>query len=92
MVGRLVQLVQDANLSSSLRCSSKHSIAELIFRNHLRATEGKKDAALLNTLQALYVQAGIAPSTHCAKPHGAWQKQEDQEQSDHTAGHVHQDT
>ena len=54
MVGRLVQLVQDANLSSSLRCSSKHSIAELILRNHLRATEGKKDAALLNTLQALY--------------------------------------
>lgn len=60
MVGRLVQLVQDANLSSCLRCSSKHSIAELILRNHLRATEGKKDAALLNTLQALYVQAGIA--------------------------------
>ena len=60
MVGRLVQLVQDANLSSSLRCSSKHCIAELILRNHLRATEGKKDAALLNTLQALYVQAGIA--------------------------------
>ena len=54
------QAVQDANLSSSLRCSSKHSIAELILRNHLRATEGKKDAALLNTLQALYVQAGIA--------------------------------
>ena len=33
---------------------------DLILRNPLRATEGKKDAALLNTLQALYVQAGIA--------------------------------
>ena len=40
----------------------RDSIAELILRNHLRATEGKKDAALLNTLQALYVQAGIALS------------------------------
>ena len=59
MVSRLMQLVQNANLSSSLRSCSKHSVAELILGHHLRAAEGKKDTTLLNTLQALYIQAGI---------------------------------
>ena len=59
MVGRLMQLVQDAHLSSCLSCCSKHCVAELILRYHLRAAESKEDTTLLNTLQTLHIQAGI---------------------------------
>ena len=60
MIGWLMQLVQDANLSSCLGCCSKHSVAEIILGNHLRAAEGEEDSTLLDSLQALHVQAGIS--------------------------------
>ena len=60
MIGWLMQLVQDANLSSCLGCCSKHSVAEIILGNHLRAAEGEEDSTLLDSLQALYIQAGIS--------------------------------
>ena len=60
MIGWLMQLVQDANLSSCLGCCSKHSVAEIILGYHLRAAEGKEDSTLLDSLQALYIQSGIS--------------------------------
>ena len=60
MIGWLMQLVQDANLSSCLGCCSKHSVAEIILGNHLRTAEGEEDSTLLDSLQALYIQAGIS--------------------------------
>ena len=35
MVGRLMKLVQDAHFATCLRCSCKHSSAEIIFCYHL---------------------------------------------------------
>ena len=35
MVGRLVQLMQDAHLSATLGGSRKHRIAEIVFGDHL---------------------------------------------------------
>ena len=60
MVGRLMQLVQDAHLSASLGCCRKDGIAEIVLRHHLRAAECKQDATLLDALQSLHVQAGIS--------------------------------
>ena len=60
MIGWLMQLVQDANLSSCLGCCSKHSVAEIILGYHLRAAECEEDSTLLNSLQALHVQTGIS--------------------------------
>ena len=60
MVGRLMQLVQDAHLSASLGSSGKDGIAEIILGYHLRATECKEDSALLDALQSLHVQTGIS--------------------------------
>ena len=60
MVGRLVQLVENAHLTPCPGGSGEDGIAEMILGNHLRATERKEDAALLNLLESLVVQAGIA--------------------------------
>lgn len=60
MVGRLVQLVHDANLATSLCGSRKHGIAELVFGNHLAATECEEQTAWLNALEPLSVEPRIA--------------------------------
>ena len=59
MVGRLVQLVKDAHLSSRLCCRRKDSIAEMIFCDNLTATECEKNTARLDALEALHIQSGI---------------------------------
>ena len=59
MVGRLVQLVQDAYLAPCLGSSREDGITEMILRDHLRATECEKDATWLNHLHRLHIQTGI---------------------------------
>ena len=60
MVGRLMQLVHNSNLSTRLCGSRKHGIAELVFGNYLAATECEEQAARLNTLEPLSVEPRIA--------------------------------
>ena len=60
MIGRLMQLMQDAHLTTCQGRSRKDSIAEMVFRNHLRARERKEDATLFNLLERLLVQSGVA--------------------------------
>ena len=60
MIGWLMQLMQDANLSSSLGCCGKHSVAEIILGYHLRAAEGEEDSTLLDSLQTLHIQTSIS--------------------------------
>jgi len=60
MVGGLMQLVHDANLAASLCGSRKHGIAELVFGNHLAATECEEQTAWLNALETLSVEPRIA--------------------------------
>ena len=60
MIGRLVQLMQDANLPlGECRCR-KYRIAEMILRDYLRTRERKEDATLLNLLESFLIQAGVA--------------------------------
>ena len=60
MVGRLMQLVHNSNLSTRLCGSRKHRIAELVFGNYLTTTECEEQAARLNTLEPLSVEPRIA--------------------------------
>ena len=60
MVGRLVQLVQDAHRAASLSSSREYSIAEVVFCYHLRAGEGEQDSAWSNLLECFCIEAGIA--------------------------------
>ena len=60
MVGGLVELMEDAHLTAGLSRCSEDGIAEMVFRNHLRTAEREEDAAGLDLLERLVVQAGIA--------------------------------
>ena len=60
MVGRLVQLVQDAHLALGQGCCREDGITEMVLGDHLRAGECKEDAATLNLLEGLLVESGIA--------------------------------
>lgn len=60
MVGRLVKLVQNAHLATTLGSSREHSITEMLFGDHLRTTERKKYSTLLDAFQGDTVQSGIA--------------------------------
>ena len=60
VVGRLMQLVEDANLTTCQGGSSKDGIAEMILRDDLRTTEGEENPTRLYLLERLVVQAGIA--------------------------------
>ena len=59
MVGRLVQLMEDAHLTMGLGGGGEDGVAEMLLRDHLRAGEGEEDAARGNLLKGLRVQAGI---------------------------------
>ena len=52
MVGWLMKLMQDSHLSSCLCSCRENSIAEVVFRNYLRAAESKEDASVLDALNA----------------------------------------
>lgn len=60
MVGRLMKLMKDAHLATSLSSSCEDSIAEVVFSNHLRAAEGKQYSAWLNLFEALDIEACVA--------------------------------
>ncbi len=59
MIGRLMQLMKDPNLSPSLCSSCENRVTEVFLRHHLRTTEGKEYATRLYLLQGLHVQSGI---------------------------------
>lgn len=60
MVSRLVKLVQDANLTTSLSSSCEDSIAEIVFGNNLRTREGEDYATRFNLLKSLHIKTGVA--------------------------------
>ena len=68
MVGRLMNLMQDAYLAVGLNSSCKHSITEVLLGNNLRTAESKENSARLDSLQTLDIKAcitlqGITQST-----------------------------
>ena len=60
MVGRLVQLMQDAHLAAGLGSCREDSVAEIIFGNDLRTAEGEQDSTWLDAFEALNVKSGVA--------------------------------
>ena len=59
MVCRLMNLVQDANLTVGLDSSSKDSSTEVLLRHNLRAAERKENTTRLDALQALDIKACV---------------------------------
>ena len=60
MIGRLMQLMQDAHLALGKGCCRKYSIAEMVFCYHLRTGEREQNTTLLYLLESLLIQTGIA--------------------------------
>jgi hypothetical protein len=60
MIGRLMQLMQDAHLTLGKSCCREYSITEMVLRDHLRTREREENAALLNLLESFLIQTGIA--------------------------------
>ena len=60
MIGRLMQLVQDTNLTLSQSSSGEYRIAEMVLGDHLRTRECKEDTTLLDFLEGFLVQTGVA--------------------------------
>ena len=60
VIGRLVQLVQDAYLAACLGGSSEDGIAEMVLRDYLRTGEREQNASLSDSLESLVVQTCIA--------------------------------
>ena len=60
MIGWLVELVQNTNLSSGQRSSGKDRVTKVFFSNDLRAAECKKNAAAWHFLHRFLIQARIA--------------------------------
>ena len=59
MVGRLMQLMEDAHTASCLGSSREDGITEMLLRDHLATAEREEDAAALNALEPLEIQASI---------------------------------
>ena len=59
MIGRLMQLVQNTNITSALRSGCKNSQTELILTDSLGTTEREKNSAAPNLAHSLQVQASI---------------------------------
>ena len=59
MIGRLVELMQDAHIAASLCSCRKDSIAEMILRDNLRTAERKENATRTNGLEAFHVKTGV---------------------------------
>lgn len=60
MVGRLMQLMEDAHLTMGLGGSGEDGVAEMFLRHHLRAGEGEENAAGGNLFKGLRVESGVA--------------------------------
>ena len=60
VIGRLMQLMQDTHLTLCKGCCRKYRIAEMVLRDHLRTREREENATLLNLLESLLIQAGVA--------------------------------
>ena len=60
MVGRLMKLMKDANLTSRLGSSGKDCVAEIILCNHLRATESEQNTTRFDMFKSLHVQSCIS--------------------------------
>lgn len=59
VVGRLVQLMQDAHLALGQGSSREDGVAEMVLGNHLRTGERKEDATTLYLLKGLLVESRI---------------------------------
>ena len=59
MVGRLMQLMEDAHTTSGLGSCREDSITEMLLRDHLATTEREEDAATLDALEPFEIQACI---------------------------------
>ena len=59
MVGRLMQLMEDAHTASCLGSSREDGITEMLLRDHLATAEREEDAAALDALEPLEIQARI---------------------------------
>ena len=60
MVGRLMQLVQDAHLATALRSGCEDSIPEVILRHHLRTAEGEQHASPTDAFKGFDIESCIA--------------------------------
>ena len=72
VIRRLMELVQDAHLATSLSCSSEDSVAEVVFCHHLTATEREKNTPRHNLFQSLGIEPCVSfqcivqsPSVFC---------------------------
>ena len=63
MISRLMNLMQDAHLTSSLCSSGEDSLSEIVLSDYLRTTEGKQDSAWLNLFKSFDVQSGVTTQT-----------------------------
>ena len=59
MIGRLVELMQDAHIAASLCSCREDSVAEMIFRDNLRTAERKENTTRTNSLEAFHVKTGV---------------------------------
>ena len=73
MVSRLMNLMQDAHLTSSLCSSGEDSLSEIVLCDYLRTTEGKQDSAWLNLFKSFDVQSGITNANHSSMRYDALQ-------------------
>ena len=60
MVSRLMELVQDSDVSSTLCCCREDSEAELLFIDSLTAREGEHNASRPNFLEGNSIEASVA--------------------------------
>ena len=59
MIGWLMKLMQNAYATTALSRCREYSIAEIVFRNNLRAAESKQKSSLTNSFESLDVQSDI---------------------------------
>lgn len=59
MVGGLMQLMEDAHTASCLGSGREDGITEMLLRDHLATAEREEDAAALDALEPLEIQARI---------------------------------
>ena len=60
MVGRLMELVKDADTAPNFGSSTEHSTTEIVLSHHLRAGEGEKDTARRHPFKGRCIEFLIA--------------------------------
>ena len=60
VIGRLMELMQDAHIAMGKGCCREDSIAEIILGDHRRTREGEENTTWLDFLQSLHIQSCIS--------------------------------